>query len=65
MREKQCVRKGVCYIGGRKRRRRKIYRKQRGKDFPIGLLASAAAPFLGEIAKPIVKNVFSGRRKRL
>ena len=65
MREKQCVRKGVCYIGGRKRRRRKIYRKQRGTDFPIGLLASAAAPFLGEIAKPIVKKVFSGRRKRL
>ena len=65
MRGKQSVRKGVWYIGGRKKRGRKKYRKQRGsRGFPIGLLASAAAPFLGEIAKPILKKVFGGRRRR-
>ena len=53
MRGKQSVRKGVWYIGGRKRRARKIYRKQRGKGLPQGLIASAAAPFIGEIAKPL------------
>ena len=31
-----------------------IYRKQRGKGFPIGLLASAAAPLLGEVTKRIL-----------
>ena len=64
MRGKQSVRKGVWYIGGRKRRGRKIYRKQRGKGLPLGLIASAAAPFLGEIAKPIFKKIFGGRRHR-
>ena len=64
MRGKQSVRKGVWYIGGRKRRGRKIYRKQRGKGLSLGLIASAAAPFIGEIAKPLFKNVFSGRRRR-
>ena len=58
------VRKGVWYIGGRKRRGRKIYRKQRGKGIPIGLIAYAAAPFLGEIAKPLFKKCFGGRRRR-
>ena len=57
MRGKQSVRKGVWNIGSRKRRWKR-YRKQRGRSFPIGLLASAAAPFLGEIAKPILKKVF-------
>ena len=64
MRGRQSVRKGVWYIGGRKRRGRKIYRKQRGKGLPLGLIASAAAPFLGEIAKPIFKKIFGGRRHR-
>ena len=59
----QSVRKGVWYIGGRKGRGRKIYRKQRGKGFPIGLIASAAAPFLGEVAKPLLKKRFGGRRR--
>ena len=63
MRGKQSVRKGIWNIGSRKRRR-KLYRKQRGRGFPIGLLASATAPFLGEIAKPILKKVFRGRRRR-
>ena len=39
-------------MGGKKGR----YRKQRGKGFPLGLIASAAAPFLGEVAKPILKK---------
>ena len=34
----------------------KRYRKQRGKGFPIGLLASAAVPILGEVAKSILKK---------
>ena len=58
MREKQSVGKGVWYIGGRKKRGRKKYRQQTGRGFPIGLLASAAAPFLDEIAKSILKKSF-------
>ena len=50
---KQVVKKGVWYIGGGKRKRK---RKQKGKGFPYGLVASAAAPLLGEIAKPIFKK---------
>ena len=64
MRGKQSIRKGVWYIGGRKRRGRKIYRKQRGRGLPLGLIASAAASFLGEVAKPILKKIFGGRRGR-
>ena len=30
----------------------------------MGLIVSAAAPFLGEIAKPIFKEIFGGRMKR-
>ena len=45
-RGKQVVKKGVWYISGKKKKR-----KQKGKGLPIGLIASAAAPFLGEIAK--------------
>ena len=54
-RGKQIVKKGVWYIGGKKRKRKQ---KQKGKGFPFGLVASAAAPFLGEIAKPIFKKNF-------
>ena len=61
MREKQSVRKGVWYIGGKKRR---YIKKQRGKGIPFRLIASAAAPFLGEVAKPISKKIFGGRRRR-
>ena len=52
-RGKQVVKKGVRYIGGKKRKRKT---KQKGKGFPFGLVASAAAPLLGEIAKPIFKK---------
>ena len=64
MRRKQSVKKGVWYTGGRKRYRKRTKRGQRGKGLPIGLIASAAAPFLGEIAKPIFKKFFGGRRTR-
>ena len=54
-RGKQSVKKGIWYLGSRKR--------QRGKCFPLGLLASIGAPILGEIAKPILGKI-SGRGKR-
>ena len=63
MRGKQSVKNGVWYIGVRKRYRKRTKRGQRGKGLSIGLIASAAALFLGEIAKPIKKK-FSGRRTR-
>ena len=61
MRGKKSVKKGVWYIGGKRRYRK---RKQKGKGFAIGLLASAAAPILGEVAKPILKKNFGGRKRR-
>ena len=59
-REKEIVKKGAWYIGGKKRKQKQ---KQKGKGFPFGLVASAAAPFLGEIAKPIFKKIFGGKIK--
>ena len=59
-RGKQIIKKGGWYIGGKKI---KIKQKQKGKGFPFGLVASAAAPFLGEIAKPIFKKIFGGKIK--
>ena len=58
MKGKQSVRKGVWYISGRRRRKKK--KRQIGRCVPIGILvsAAAAASFIGEIAKPIFKNVF-------
>ena len=45
--------------GGRRKR-------QKGRAFPFGLIASATAPLIGEVAKPIFKNFFGrGRRKRI
>ena len=43
---------------------RKTYRKQRKRDLPLGLIASAAAPFLGEVAKPILKKILDVRTRR-
>ena len=60
-RGKQVVKKGVRYIGGKKRKRKT---KQKRKGFPFGLVGSAAAPLLGEIAKPIFKKIFGRGRKR-
>ena len=59
-RGKQVVKKGIWYVGGKKKRKQ----KQKGKGFPFGLVASAAAPLLGEIAKPIFKKIFGRGRKR-
>ena len=59
-RVKQIVKKGIWYIGGKKRKQKQ---KQKGKGFPFGLVASAAAPFLSEIAKPIFKKIFGGKIK--
>ena len=56
MRGKQYIKKGVWYIGGKKR-------KQKGGAFPLGLPASIGAPILGEIAKPILGKIFGRRRK--
>ena len=39
-------------MGAKKRRYSK---RQRGRGIPFGLIASAAAPFLGEVAKPLLK----------
>ena len=46
MRGKQYIKRGVWYIGGKKR-------KQKGGAFSLGLPASIGAPIIGEIAKPI------------
>ena len=63
MRSEQSVRKGAWYLGGRRRIRRK--RRQRGIFFPLaGLSGAAAGPILGEIAKPLLKKIVGGRRRR-
>ena len=57
MRGKQYVKKGVWYIGDKK--------KQKGRGIPIGILALIGALILGEIAKPILEKFFGrGRRKK-
>ena len=53
MRGKQSVKNGIWYIAGRKRYWKRTKIGQRWKGLPIGLIASTAASFLGEIAKPI------------
>ena len=54
-RGKQYVKRGVWYIGGKKTKRLGIH---------IGLLASIAAPVLGEVAKPILGKSFGRGRRR-
>ena len=49
-RGKQVLKKGVWYIGGKRKRKRK---NQIGGVIPLGLIASFAGSLLGEIAKPI------------
>ena len=60
MKGKQSVKKGAWCIGVK----RKYRGSQRGKRFPIGLLAFATAPFVGEIVKPLLKKIFGGRRRQ-
>ena len=57
-RRKQVVKKGIWYIGGKKRKQ-----KQKGGAFLLGLLNAAVGPLLGEVAKPLFKKIF-GRGKR-
>ena len=52
------------FRGKRRKNKNKNKKKQQGKGFPIGLLASAAEPLLGELAKPIFKTIFGKERKR-
>ena len=60
---KQSIRKGVWHIGGKYKRAKR--RKQKVGAIPIGLIASLAAPVLGEIAKPIFdKTLGRGKRSR-
>ena len=59
-RGKQSVKKGIWYLGGRYKKARK---RQRGKGFLLGLLASIGAPILGEIAKPILEK-YSEKEKK-
>ena len=61
MRGKQSVRKGVWYVGGRRRRYSK---RQRGGAIPFGHITSTAAPFLGEVAKLLLKKNLGGRSRR-
>ena len=64
-RGKQSVRKGVWYIGGKYKRASKRRKKQTGGAIPFGVIASLAAPVLGEVAKPIFKRILGrGRRKK-
>ena len=59
MNRKQSVKRGVWYIGGRCRRRR----RQQGGFLPIaGLLRSVAAPLISEITKPILRKIVGSRR---
>ena len=52
-RGKQTVKKGIWYIGGKKRKK-----KKQGSVIPFGLITSLAAPVLGEIAKSVFKTIF-------
>ena len=61
---KQSVRKGVWYLGGRKRLRKRTKGGQRGGALPRGLIASAAAQLVSEIAKPLLKKKIGRRRRR-
>ena len=60
-RGKQYVKKGVWYLGGKRKKKKR--KKQKSKGFPIGLLASVAAPILGQIASPILKKIFGKGKK--
>ena len=60
-RGKQSVKKGVWYIGGKKKKKN-LKKTQKGKGIPFGLIASLAAPVLGEVAKPILEKVFGRGR---
>ena len=59
----QSVKKGIWYLGGGLGGRRR--KRQKGRAFPFGLIASDVLLRLGKVAKPIFKKIFGrGRRKR-
>ena len=60
---KQSVWKGVWYTGGKYKRASKG-KKQKGGAIPIWLIASIAAPVLGEVAKPIFKRILGRGKKK-
>lgn len=60
-RGRQSVKKGIWYLEEKKQKIR-IKRDQRRGVMAIGLIASAAALFLGKTAKPIFKTIFGGGR---
>ena len=47
----------------KKKNNEKKKKKQRGKSFPIGLLASVGVPIFSELAKPIAKKIFGCGKK--
>ena len=53
-RGKQFVKKGVWYIGCKKKKKK----RQTGEGIPFGIIASLAAPVLWEVAKPILNKIF-------
>ena len=53
-RGKQYVKKGVWYIGG----------KRKGRVITFGLIASLAAPVLSDVAKPILGKILGRGRRR-
>ena len=67
-RGKQSVQKGVWYIGGKYKRAPNRKKRQQRGGIPFGLIASLAAPILGEVAKPIFGKILGRgirRRKRI
>ena len=52
IRAKQSVKKGLWYIGGKKKKKR----KQTVKGIHLGVIALVAGPILSEVAKPISKK---------
>ena len=59
-RGKQTVKKRYLVYWWKKNKKK----KQKGSAIPFGLIASLAAPVLGEIAKPVCKTIFGRGRKR-
>ena len=54
----------LVFRGKKRKIRTRIQKRQQVKEFPIGLLASATAPLLGQIAKAIFKTIFGKARRR-
>ena len=54
--KKQSARRGIWYIGGKRKKHR-----QKGSAFPIVALA---APVLGSFGSIAIKKLFGGKRKR-